>query len=112
MGSPKRWGIIKPSERSKLQKNVDEKWNKANGNDMLVNCLIVLLCKTYKKTLVRLDKRQLEDGPWTQWTPTSLCLQKTTLATWIATWRSATHVGGGSLALGDQETQAGAPTSL
>ena len=33
-------------------------------------------------------------------------------ATWIATWRGAAHVGGGSLAEGDQETQAGALTLM
>ena len=30
--------------------------NKANGNDMRVNHLIVPSCKTYKKTFVGLDK--------------------------------------------------------
>ena len=79
---------------------------------MPVNRLIVLSCKKYKKTLVRLDKRQLGDGPWTQWTPTLLCPKKTTARTWIATWRSATRVGSGSLALGIQITQRRANVNL
>ena len=77
-----------------------------------VNHSIVLSCRQYKKNFVGLDKCQLEDGPWTQWTPTSLCPPNTTPATWIATWRRATHVGDGSLALGVQEETptAGSPT--
>ena len=111
MGSPKPWGIIKPSEPSKLPKNADVKWNKADGNNMLVNHSIVLSCKKYKKTFVGLEKCQLKDGPWTQWTPTSLRPPNTTPATWIARWRRVTHVGDGSLALGGQEAQtAGSPT--
>ena len=44
-GITKALGIIKPSEPSKLPKNADVKWNKANGNDMRVNHSIVLSCE-------------------------------------------------------------------
>ena len=44
-GITKALGIIKPSEPSKLPKNVDVKWNKANGNAMRVNRSIVLSCE-------------------------------------------------------------------
>ena len=50
MGSLKRCGNIKPKESSKLRKNVDEKWNKANVKDMQANRLIGASCEgTYKK---------------------------------------------------------------
>ena len=45
MGSPKPLGIIKPNVPSKLRKNVDGKWNQANGNAMQGNPLIVRSCK-------------------------------------------------------------------
>ena len=44
-GITKPWGIIKPREPSKLPKNADVKWDKANGNAKQVNRLIVLSCK-------------------------------------------------------------------
>ena len=39
------YGIIKPSEPSKLLKNADGKWNQANGNAMRGNHLIVRSCE-------------------------------------------------------------------
>ena len=110
------YGITKalPSPKpSKLPKNADVKWDKANGNAKQVNRLIVLSCKKRIKrpswawTRVSWKMVRGPNGRRHRYVPPN-----TTPATWTATWRRATHVGDGSLALGVQEETptAGAPT--
>ena len=93
-------------------KRADWTWSKANENAIRVNRSIVLSCdQTYKKTLV---------GPtrvsWKRWSldrmDTAIVMCPEFDATWITTWRRATHAGNGSLALGAQEETptAGSPT--